>query len=62
MAVLELPYGIEGLAPLKQLVKADESVAEVGEALDFVVIEFQKKIVRLFFLTLERLPKLRLKK
>jgi small subunit ribosomal protein S1 len=29
--VLELPYGIEGLAPLKQLTKADESVAEVGE-------------------------------
>lgn len=43
MAVLELPYGIEGLAPLKQLVKADESVAELGEALDFVVIEFQKE-------------------
>jgi small subunit ribosomal protein S1 len=43
MAVLELPYGIEGLAPLKQLVKDDESVAEVGEALDFVVIEFQKE-------------------
>ena len=43
MAVLELPYGIEGLAPLKQLVKADESVAEVGEALDFVVIVFQKE-------------------
>jgi small subunit ribosomal protein S1 len=43
MAVLELPYGIEGLAPLKQLVMADESVAEVGEALDFVVIEFQKE-------------------
>jgi small subunit ribosomal protein S1 len=43
MAVLELPYGIEGMAPLKQLVKADESVAEVGEALDFVVIEFQKE-------------------
>jgi len=43
MAVLELPYGIEGLAPLKQLVKDDESVAEVGEALDFAVIEFQKE-------------------
>ena len=43
MAVLELPYGIEGLAPLKQLVKADESVAEIGEALDFEVIEFQKE-------------------
>lgn len=43
MAVLELPYGIEGLAPLKQLVKSDESVADIGEALDFVVIEFQKE-------------------
>ncbi|MEY4611078.1 MAG: hypothetical protein RL246_1397 [Bacteroidota bacterium] len=43
MATLELPYGIEGLAPLKQLTKADESVAEIGEALDFVVIEFQKE-------------------
>ena len=43
MASLELPYGIEGLAPLKQLTKADESVAEIGEALDFVVIEFQKE-------------------
>ncbi len=42
MAVLELPYGIEGLAPFKQLVKADESTAEVGESLDFVVTEFQK--------------------
>ena len=41
--VLELPYGIEGLAPLKQLVKADESVAEAGEALDFVVTEFHKE-------------------
>ena len=43
MATLELPYGIEGLAPLKQLTKPDESVAEIGEALDFVVIEFQKE-------------------
>ena len=42
MAVLELPYGIEGLSPLKQLTKVDESVAEVGEALDFIVTEFQK--------------------
>lgn len=41
--ILELPYGIEGLAPLKQLTKADESVAEVGEALDFVVTEFHKE-------------------
>ena len=43
MATLELPYGIEGLAALKQLTKADESVAEAGEALDFVVTEFHKE-------------------
>jgi small subunit ribosomal protein S1 len=43
MATLELPYGIEGLAPLKQLTKADDSAAEVGEALDFVVTEFHKE-------------------
>jgi small subunit ribosomal protein S1 len=42
MATLELPYGIEGLSPLKQLTKADESAAEIGEALDFVVTEFHK--------------------
>lgn len=42
-ATLELPYGIEGTANIKQLVKADESVAEVGESLDFVVTEFFKE-------------------
>ncbi|MEA5140104.1 30S ribosomal protein S1 [Arcicella rigui] len=41
-ATLELPYGIEGFAPLKQLAKEDGSVAEIGEQLDFKVIEFQK--------------------
>ncbi len=41
-ATLELPYGIEGTAAIKQLVKADESVAELGESLDFVVTEFLK--------------------
>ncbi len=41
-ATLELPYGIEGSAPLKQLSKEDGAVAEVGEQLDFKVIEFNK--------------------
>lgn len=41
-AVLELPYGIEGYAALKHLVKADGSVAEVGEKLSFTVLEFNK--------------------
>jgi len=42
MATLELPYGIEGLAPVKQLQKEDGSQAEVSELLDFKVLEFLK--------------------
>jgi small subunit ribosomal protein S1 len=41
-AVLELPYGIEGFATAKNLVKEDGSVAEVGETLEFMVLEFSK--------------------
>ncbi|SMB97611.1 SSU ribosomal protein S1P [Hymenobacter roseosalivarius DSM 11622] len=41
-AVLELPYGIEGFAYPKSLVKEDGSNAENGEALDFRVVEFSK--------------------
>lgn len=41
-AVLELPYGIEGFAMNKHLVKADGSNAEQGESLDFKVLEFSK--------------------
>ncbi|MCS6796392.1 MAG: S1 RNA-binding domain-containing protein, partial [Raineya sp.] len=47
-AVLELPYGVEGFCNTKNLVKADGSQPEVGETLDFKVIEFvkgEKKIV-----------------
>ncbi|TDE12370.1 30S ribosomal protein S1 [Dyadobacter psychrotolerans] len=47
-ATLELPYGIEGIAAIKNLTKEDGSVAEVGESLDFTVLEFlkdEKKIV-----------------
>ncbi len=47
-AVLELPYGIEGFAATKQLLKQDGKTAEVGESLDFKVQEFskdEKKIV-----------------
>ena len=47
-ATLELPYGIEGIAAVKNLTKEDGSVAEVGESLDFTVLEFlkdEKKIV-----------------
>ncbi|MDJ1466970.1 30S ribosomal protein S1 [Cytophagaceae bacterium DM2B3-1] len=41
-ATIELPYGIEGIAALKNLAKEDGSVAEVGESLDFKVAEFHK--------------------
>ena len=42
-AVLELPYGIEGYALLKNIAKEDGSVAEVGEKLAFEVTEFNKE-------------------
>ena len=41
-AVLELPYGIEGFATTKNLVKEDGSTANAGETLDFKVSEFSK--------------------
>ncbi|WP_057939896.1 30S ribosomal protein S1 [Algoriphagus resistens] len=41
-AVLELPYGLEGFATVKNLEKEDGSQVEVGEALDFKVTEFSK--------------------
>jgi small subunit ribosomal protein S1 len=41
-AVLELPYGLEGFATVKNLEKEDGSQVEVGDALDFKVTEFSK--------------------
>jgi small subunit ribosomal protein S1 len=41
-AVLELPYGIEGFASAKNLQKEDNSKSEVGDSLDFKVLEFSK--------------------
>jgi len=41
-AVLELPYGLEGFATKRQLKKEDGSLADVGETLDFKVIDFSK--------------------
>ena len=41
-ATVELPYGIEGYCTPKNLGKEDGSKAEVGEALDFKVLEFYK--------------------
>jgi small subunit ribosomal protein S1 len=42
VAILELPYGIEGLVTLKNLGKEDGKMAEAGEKLDFKVTEFLK--------------------
>lgn len=41
-AVLELPYGIEGFVSMKNLQKEDNTRAEVGDTLDFKVLEFSK--------------------
>jgi small subunit ribosomal protein S1 len=41
-AVLELPYGIEGFVSAKNLSKEDGSKTEVGDSLDFKVLEFSK--------------------
>jgi small subunit ribosomal protein S1 len=41
-AVLELPYGIEGFCSAKNLAKPDNGKVEVGESLDFKVLEFSK--------------------
>lgn len=41
-AMLELPYGIEGFCSAKNLAKEDNSKSEVGDSLDFKVLEFSK--------------------
>jgi len=46
-ANIELPYGIEGFALLKHLQKDDNTTAEIGENLDFKVLEFSKEDKRI---------------
>ena len=41
-AGLELPYGIEGFCAAKNLVKEDGAKIEVGESLEYKVLEFSK--------------------
>ena len=41
-SVIALDYGVEGFATPKHLVKADGTQAQLGEELDFKVIEFNK--------------------
>jgi len=40
--LLELPYGLEGFATVKNVEKEDGSPVEVGESVDFKVTEFSK--------------------
>jgi small subunit ribosomal protein S1 len=42
-AVVALPYGVEGFAPQRHLVKEDNTNARIDETLDFKVIEFSKE-------------------
>ena len=46
-AVIALPYGVEGFATPKHLVKEDGTQAQVDEKLPFKVIEFNKDAKRI---------------
>ncbi len=46
-AVISLPYGVEGFATPKHLVKEDGSQAKIDEKLEFKVIEFNKDAKRI---------------
>jgi small subunit ribosomal protein S1 len=46
-AVLELPYGLEGIATFKNLDKEDGTSANTGETLEFKVTEFSKEDKRI---------------
>ena len=46
-AVVALPYGVEGFATPKHLVKEDGSQAQLEEKLQFKVIEFNKDAKRI---------------
>lgn len=46
-AIIALPYGVEGYAPMKQLQKEDKKSAKEDELLPFKVIEFNKENKRI---------------
>ncbi len=46
-AVISLPYGVEGFATPKHLVKEDGAQAQLDEKLEFKVIEFNKEAKRI---------------
>lgn len=41
--IVTLPYGVEGFAPMRHLVKEDNTTPKIDETLDFKVIEFSKE-------------------
>ncbi len=41
-AIVQLPHGLEAFAPIKHIKKEDGTTAEVGETLNFKVIEFNR--------------------
>jgi small subunit ribosomal protein S1 len=41
--IVSLPYGVEGFAPTRHVIKEDGSPAKMDEALEFKVIEFNKE-------------------
>ena len=41
--IVALPYGVEGFAPTRHIVKEDGSAAKMDETLDFKVLEFNKE-------------------
>lgn len=41
--IVSLPYGVEGFAPARHIIKEDNTPAKVDETLDFKVIEFSKE-------------------
>ncbi len=40
--IISLPYGVEGFAPQRHLLKEDNSTAKIDETIEFKVIEFSK--------------------
>jgi small subunit ribosomal protein S1 len=47
-SIIALPYGVEGFATPKHLVKEDGTPAKIEEKLDFKVIEFNKDAKKIF--------------
>ncbi|MFN5711983.1 MAG: 30S ribosomal protein S1 [Bacteroidota bacterium] len=47
-AVIALPYGVEGFAPTRHLVKADGTSLKVDEQAEFKVLEFNKEGKKIF--------------